>query len=157
MNTNTLIPYKDFLADTYALIYLHSLDTRDLLVLLLSKFRIHVSTLTLHEFLSYIYYKYHNYELLTKIIDLFYKLYIVENLDKETIIKSSLLLNDLVKHNVPFDLIDVFNVAIAMLKNIPVLTNDPERYRVFSKYGVVAISVEDLLSKFENLLRTQRV
>ncbi|MEM1639969.1 MAG: hypothetical protein QXJ69_07895 [Desulfurococcaceae archaeon] len=104
-----------------------------------------------------IYYKYHNYELLTKIIDLFYKLYIVENLDKETIIKSSLLLNDLVKHNVPFDLIDVFNVAIAMLKNIPVLTNDPERYRVFSKYGVVAISVEDLLSKFENLLRTQRV
>jgi len=46
------IPYREFLVDSYALAYLYSLEEKDLLVLLLSKFKFHVSTLSLYEFLN---------------------------------------------------------------------------------------------------------
>ncbi|MEM4501539.1 MAG: hypothetical protein QW512_05350, partial [Thermofilaceae archaeon] len=60
------LPYREVLVDTYALTYLHSQEVRNLLVLILSKFRIHVSVLSVQEFLSYIYYKLHDYSLLER-------------------------------------------------------------------------------------------
>lgn len=148
------LPYKEILADSYALTYLHSQEMRNLLVLILSKFRIHVSVLSVQEFLSYIYYKLHDYSLLEKAADVIYKLYVVENIDKETTLRASMFAADLVKRNQEFNVVDIFNAAIAVLRNIPILTDDPSRYSNYARYGVTAISVEEFVEEFQAAIKT---
>lgn len=146
------IPYKEFLADTAALLYLYSLQSRDLLVLMLSKFKIHVSTLSLAELFSFIYYKQHEYSAVSRVYGFVSKTHVVEPIEAQVALRASMIINDLVKHGQAFDLVDVFNVAVASAKNLPILTVDTERYQQYSKYGVTSLDVRDLLSDFEAYL-----
>lgn len=146
------IPYKEFLADTTALLYLYSLQSRDLLVLILSKFKIHVSTLSLTELFSFIYYKYHQYDTVSRLYEFISRTHIVEPVDATTALRASMIIDDLIKHGQAFDLVDVFNVAVASAKNIPILSIDADRYKQYSKYGVTSLDVRDLLSDFEAYL-----
>jgi predicted nucleic acid-binding protein len=143
------IPYKEFLADTAALLYLYSLQSRDLLVLILSKFKIHVSAISLAEFFSFIYYKQHEYDIVSRFYGFTSKTHIIEPIDAPTALRASMIINDLIKHGQVFDLVDVFNVAVASAKNIPILSIDTERYQQYSKYGVTSLDVRDLVSDFE--------
>ncbi|MEM1631032.1 MAG: type II toxin-antitoxin system VapC family toxin [Thermofilum sp.] len=118
-----------------------------------SKFRIHVSVLSVQEFLSYIYYKLHDYSLLERAAEVLYKLYVVENIDRETALRAAMIAADLVKRNQDFNLVDVFNAAIAVLRNIPILTDDPSRYSGYARYGVTAISVEDFIEEFKATIK----
>lgn len=148
---NTLVK-GDLLADTYALLQLYSPEIRDLLPLILFKYRIHVSILTIHEFLSYFFYKVHDSNLINQIVDMFYKFYIVEDLSRDIVIRGSMILSDMVRHGITPDSTDVLNVAIALFKNIVILTTDPTRYAAYSKYGAVVLSVEEFIKNFKGEL-----
>lgn len=147
-----LVGKEDLLADAYALSYLHSRETRDLLPLILFRFRIHVSMLSIYEFLSYVFYKLHNSALISQIAELLFKLYVVERLEKDTIVHSAMILSDLLRHGVTPDTVDAFNVALAMSKNMVILTGDPSRYAVFSKYGVAVVSIDEFIKDFKSEL-----
>lgn len=142
--------YENYLADSYALAYLHSSEVANILPLILSRFKIHVSILSLYEFLSYAFYKTKDSHVLTQLCNLMSKFYIVENLDIEVVKHSAMLLADLLKHSFTANAVDVFNVSIAMVNNLVVLTDDISRYNVFTKYGLVAISVKEFVEKFKN-------
>lgn len=142
--------YEDYLADSYALAYMHSSEVVNMLPLILSRFKIHLSILSLYEFLSYAFYKTRDPQVLMQLCNLMSKFYIVENLDIEVVKHSAMLLADLLKHGFTANAIDVFNVSIAMVNNLVVLTDDVSRYNVFTKYGLVAMPVKEFIEKFKN-------
>ncbi|MEM4718121.1 MAG: hypothetical protein QXE81_05120 [Desulfurococcaceae archaeon] len=133
--------------------YLHSTEVRDLLVLILSKFKIHVAAFTLSEFLAYIYYKYQDYSILDKAMKMLHDLYVVETIDKEVVIRASLIIADLVTHGNEFNIVDVYNVSIATLRNLPILTDDPMRYYNYVKYNVSTISIEEFIDQFRKSIK----
>lgn len=143
---------ENLLADAYALSYLHSREIRDLLPLILFKVKIHVSILSVHEFLSYIFYKLHDSTLISQITELLFKLYVVERLEKDTIVHSAMILSDLLRHGVTPDIVDLFNVALAISKNMVILTSDPGIYTAFSKYGIAIISIDEFIKEFRSEL-----
>jgi len=97
------IPYREFLVDSYALAYLYSLEEKDLLVLLLSKFKFHVSTLSLYEFLTYIYFKIHDYTKISSIVNFLLKVHVVDEVNTDIAIKASMITSDLLKHRIPYE------------------------------------------------------
>jgi len=144
--------HREFLIDSYALAYIHSLEEKDLVVLFLSKFVLHISTLSLQEFLTYVHFKSHDYTKIASIAQLFSKVYIIEDVDINVIIKASLITSDFLKHEMSYNITDVINAAISLIKNIPILTDDPERYKAYFKYGIIAYSIEELINRFKKLL-----
>lgn len=151
------IPYREFLVDSYALAYLYSLEEKDLLVLLLSKFKFHVSTLSLYEFLTYIYFKIHDYTKISSIVNFLLKVHVVDEVNTDIAIKASMITSDLLKHRIPYEIIDVVNTAISLVKNIPILTDNPDRYKTYLKYGITAYSIEDFIVKFKKLLEERKL
>ncbi|MEM3346497.1 MAG: type II toxin-antitoxin system VapC family toxin [Desulfurococcaceae archaeon] len=147
------MPYREFLADTLALLYLHSTEVQNLLVLILSKFRVHVSVLTVQEFLAYVYYRFHDHRILENVSDVLHKLYVVESISKDTVLKASMNIVDLVKHNQDFDIVDLYNVVIATSRNIPILTTDPSRYLKYAKYGVTTVHVKDFVEQVKSAIK----
>lgn len=133
--------------------YLHSVKVRDLLPLVLSKFKIHVSVFSLGKFLAYIYYKFSDHSVLDKTMELLYDLYVVENIEKEAVMKASLIIADLVTHGNEFNVVDVYNVSIVTLRNLPILTDDPTRYYNYVKYNVSTISIEEFIDQFKMSIR----
>lgn len=149
--------YEDYLADSYALAYLHSSEVVSILPLILSRFKIHVSVLSLYEFLSYTFYKTKDPQVLTQLCNLVTKFYIVENLSVEIVKHSAMLLTDLLKHSFTANAIDVFNVSIAMVNNLVILTDDVSRYSVFTKYGLVAMPIKEFVEKFRSEVLRDKV
>lgn len=149
MEAKNPVQSEDFLVDSYGLAYLHSRELQDLLPLILYKFKIHVSVFSIYEFLSFFYYKLHNSSMVEDIANTIYKFYIVENVEKETIVRAAMILTDLVKHGTIPDSIDVINTAVALSRNIPVLSTQPERYSLFAKYGLTVLSIEDFVRSFK--------
>ncbi|MEM1528913.1 MAG: hypothetical protein QXP03_00340 [Desulfurococcaceae archaeon] len=142
--------YENYLADSYALAYMHSSEVVNMLPLILSRFKIHVSVLSLHEFLSYTFYKTRDPRVLTQLCSLMFKFYVVENLNVEVLKHSAMLLADLLKHGITANAIDVFNASIAMVNNLVVLTDDVSRYNMFTKYGLIAMPIKEFFEKFKN-------
>ncbi|MEM0325547.1 MAG: hypothetical protein QW733_00750 [Desulfurococcaceae archaeon] len=148
------IPYREFLADTLALLYLHSTEVQNLLVVILSKFRIRVSVLSVQEFLAYVYYRFHDHRVLENLSDVLHKLYVVEPIGRDIVLRASMIIVDLVKHNQDFDIVDLYNVVIATSGNIPILTTDPSRYLKYAKYGVTTVSVKDFVEQVKSAIKT---
>jgi hypothetical protein len=56
-----------------------------------------------------------------------------------------------------YNITDVINAAISLIKNILILTDDPERYKAYLKYGIIAYSIEELINRFKKLLEGGKI
>lgn len=151
----SLLIHKEYLVDTYALAYLHSPEMRDLLVLLLSKFKIKVSALSLTEFLAYLHFKHRDTFVLETALNLISKIYSIEGLDRDVILKASAIMSDLVSKGETIELVELYNATIASLRNVPIITDDPLRYAKYFKYNVTAISVENFVEQFKSMIESR--
>lgn len=151
----SLMIYREYLADTHALVYLHMPELRDLLVLILSKIKIRVSPHTLAEFLAYIHFKHREAGVLESALNLLTRIYTVEELSEDVILKVSTMMSDLVRKGETVEFPELYNAALAALRNIPILTDDPLRYAKFMKYNVTAISIEDFVEQFKTVIASK--
>lgn len=140
---------NEYLLDTYGLLFLNSRELRNLLTLILSKYKIHITPITLIEFLSYIHYKCHDHILTDQILKTMIKLYMIENLDEEVMKKASMIISDLLKHHTEYNISDVINTSVALVRNLTILTDNPSIYSFYLKYGINVKGVRDFVKELE--------
>lgn len=140
---------NEYLLDTYGLLFLNSRELRNLLVLILSKYKMHITPITLIEFLSYIHYKCHDHLLTDQVLRTMTKLYVVENLDEEVMRRASMIISDLLKHHMEYNISDVLNVSVALVRNLTILTDNPSTYVFHFRYGVSVQGIRDFVKDFE--------
>lgn len=140
---------KEYLLDTYGLLFLNSRELRNLLVLILSKYKMHITPLTLIEFLSYIHYKCHDHLLTDQVLKTMTKLYIIEDLDGDVMKKASMIISDLLRHHTEYSISDVINVSVALVRNLTILTDNPSIYSFHFRYGVNVKGIRDFVKEFE--------
>jgi len=152
MNSASQLEIREFLVDSSALMYLHSHEVKEVLPLILYRVKFYVLTLSAYEFLTFIYLKFMR-ELKRSLLDTLSKLYEVISVDEQISEKASMIAADLLQHGVQVETVTVFNVAVALMKNLAILTEIPELYSPYSKYGVIVIDVKEFVKKFKETLR----
>ncbi|MEM4553712.1 MAG: hypothetical protein QXI86_05740 [Ignisphaera sp.] len=141
----------ELLVDASALALLHSREYKNLVPVILAKTKIHVSILSLIDFLTYLYYiKGINSQI--QVVDILKQIYDIVNVDDKIVSKVALMKSDLLHHAINPDNTDLINVAIALEKGYILVTVDPADYEIYRRYGLIVMSVEELVSKVKELV-----
>lgn len=151
LSIDEILERFELLVDASALALLHSKDYKDLIPLILAKTKIHVSNITLIDFLTYLYYvKKINSQ--TPILQLLRQIYNIVDINDKIITKAALIKSDLLHHSYQFNDADVINVAIALEKGYILITADPSDYEIYKKYGLVVVSVEEVATRIKEIV-----
>lgn len=141
----------ELVIDAQALALLHSRDYRSFIPLILAKTKVHLSHLTLVEFLAYLYYS-KKTGTKSDVLSFLRHLYDVVELDDNVIKRAALIESDLLHHSIIPDTTDLLNSSIAIERGYILVSSEPSRYEVYRKYGLIVISFSELIEAVKELV-----
>jgi len=136
--------------DSSAFLVLHSDEYRRLLPVVLGKLKAHVTTLTVLEVLTFIYYS-QRASVQNDAFEVISRLYELIPLAPKLIIRAAQLYADCLHHNYVPEVVDLVNVSAALENNLVLVSASPSNYKAYEKYGVVVIGVQDLVSVLDKI------
>ncbi len=145
--------HSPLLLDSRALAWLHAQRQSGYLKLLLSKFDVYASALSIYELASALaYYKLSDPG---KVIDSLGKIYHIIYPDKEILAIAARIDADLTYKGVTHNNIDAIVVATAIAYEMPLATIKATIYENFKPYGVTIITIEKLVKNIEKQIREE--
>lgn len=146
-----LLEKFELVIDAQALALLHSRDYRSFIPLILAKTKVHLSHLTLIEFLAYLYYS-KKTGTKSDVLSFLKQLYNVVEPDDDIIKRAALIESDLLHHSVMPDATDLLNSSIAIERGYILVSSEPSRYEEYKKYGLMVISFSELVEAVKEFL-----
>ncbi len=143
--------YTDILIDPPALALLHTEKYKEFIPIIIARFNTYTTKLAIMELLSLLNYYKIQYD--KKLIKQLYKIYKIIELDDEIIHRSSLILSDLLHHDIQVDTLDIIHAAISLEKKLIIITADNSRYEIFRKYGIITVHVDELINTIKRLFQ----
>lgn len=141
---------RGILLDSSALLVLHSDEYRKLLPLILGKLKAYTTMLAVMEVLTFIYYS-QRAGVQDNFLDVFSRLYELIPLTPKLIVKAAQLYADCLHHNYVPEVVDLMNVSAALEENLILVSASPPSYKVYERYGIAVISVQDLVSILDKI------
>jgi len=117
----------------------------------LAKTKVHLSHLTLVEFLAYLYYS-KKTDAKLDALSFLKQLYDVVELDDNIIKRAALMESDLLHHSIIPDATDLLNSSIAVERGYMLVSSEPSRYEEYKKYGLMVISFSELIEAVKEFL-----
>ncbi|MCE4598692.1 MAG: PIN domain-containing protein [Desulfurococcales archaeon] len=141
------------LLDSRALAWLHAEGRNGYLKLVLSRFDVYVSALSIYELASALLY----YRLSdpVKTIQSLEKIYHIIYLDKEILATAARIDADLTYKGVKHNNIDAIVVATAIKYNMPLITTKTSIYDDFKPYGITVVAIDKLIKATEERLKKE--
>jgi len=130
------------LLDSTALTSLHAESNKSILEFILMKHEVHISILSLYEYLSAL--GYFSKVDLNKLYQSIERIYNIIGVDRQIILKAAELDSALTRVGVFLNSIDLIVAATAIVRNMVLVTAKSELYRDLTKFGLKLIGVEDL-------------